>query len=163
MARRRNSWGWGGYFKHTTTWEIEQSAQKAMKEAKKKGQEYHPVQITGTKIAKTWWGSSWCSNLERYADYVNRLPRGRTYVRHGAVVDLQLGKGEAHAKVQGSSLYKVDIQIDPLDPTKEKELGKACSDQIQNVEELLSGKFPATLKERFFAKGALFPSPKDTQ
>ena len=161
MARKRsNSWGWG-YYTYTSTGEVERSAQKALSDAKKKGLTYHPVVIQGNKIARTWWGISWCENLERYADYANRLPRGRSYVRHNAVVDLQLGKGIAHAKVQGSSLYKVEIKFDALNPKLEKELGKACSEQIQNVEELIGGRFPETLKERFLARGGLFPSPKE--
>jgi len=160
MARRRSSsWGWG--YSYTSTGQVEASAQKAVVDAKKKGLTYHPVVIQGNKIAKTWWGKSWCENLERYADYANRLPRGRSYVRHNAVVDLQLEKGVAHAKVQGSSLYRVEIHFDPLDPKTEKELGKACSEQIQNVEELIGGKFPETLKERFLARGGLFPTPRE--
>ena len=160
MARkRRDPWGWG--YSSSSAGEIERTAQKAIEKARKKGLDYHPVVITGSRIARTWWGISWCENLERYADYENRLPRGRSYVRHGAVVDLVLENGGAQAKVQGSSLYKVEIQFDSLDPQKEKELGKACSEQIQNVEELLSGKFPKNLQEKFFARGALFPSPKE--
>jgi len=165
MARRRSSygsygWGWG-YFKHTTTAEIESSSRKALADAKKKGLTYHPVTIRGNKIATTWWGKSWCENLERYADYENRLPRGRTYVRHNAVVDLEIEKGVVQAKVQGSSLYKVEVRFTPLDPKLEKELGKVCSEQIQHVEELVSGKFPETLKERFLARGGLFPTPRE--
>ena len=155
-----SGWGWG-YFKRTTTAEIERSARKALDAARKKGQVYHPVTIIGNKIARTWWGMSWCENLERYADYANRLPRGRSYVRHGAVVDLVLGKGTAHAKVQGSSLYQIDVRFDPLSADVEKELGEACAQQIQNVEELVSGKFPENLKERFLARGGLFPSPRE--
>ena len=162
MARRRSSsWGWDwGYSSRPTMGDIARTSKKSLSEAKKKGRDYHPVVITGRKIAKTWWGQSWCSNLERYADYSNRLPRGRSYVLHGAVVDLVLEPGHALAKVQGSSLYKVEICFDPLDSKKEKELSSACSAQIQNIEELLSGSFPERLKEQFFARDALFPAPR---
>lgn len=160
MARRRRSpWGWG--YQPTSAGEIAYSANKTLENAKKKGLEYHPVVISGTRIVKTWWGISWCENLERYADYSNRLPRGRTYVRSGAVVDLTLDKGTAHAKVRGTSLYTVDIRFDPLSAKKEKELGKLCSDNIQNIEELLSGHFPEMLKEQITARGALFPAPQE--
>ena len=37
-------------------------------------------------------GKAWCDNLERYSDFANRLPRGRSYVRNGSVVDLQIGR-----------------------------------------------------------------------
>ena len=157
MARRRSSWGWG--YSYTTADEVHSSSSRTLADARKKGLDYHPVVIDGKQIARTWWGKSWCANLERYADYANRLPRGRSYVRNNAVVDLVLEENRARAKVQGSSLYYVDIRFDPLKPKKEKELGKACSEQIQNIEQLLSGSFPESLKDLLFSRDALFPSP----
>ena len=59
-----------------------------------------PVVIEGRTIARTFWGKAWCDNLERYSDYANRLPRGRTYVRNGSVVDLQIAPGEVHGAGQ---------------------------------------------------------------
>jgi uncharacterized Zn finger protein len=52
------------------------------------------VILEGRSLATTWWGKSWNTNLERYADYTNRIERGRSYVRHLAVLDLQIGKGD---------------------------------------------------------------------
>ena len=65
------------------------AAQKIAK-MKKAGQDVSPVEIVGRKIAETFWGDAWCKNLEAYSDYSNRLPRGRTYVRNGSVLDLQI-------------------------------------------------------------------------
>ena len=62
----------------------------------KKGQTLSPVVIEGRAIATTFWGKAWCDNLERYSDFANRLPRGRTYVRNGSVVDLQIAPGAVH-------------------------------------------------------------------
>ena len=56
-------------------------------------------------IAKTFWGKAWCENLERYSDFANRLPRGRTYVRNGSVVDLQIAPGVIHALCQRIGAY----------------------------------------------------------
>ena len=55
-------------------------ALKEMEKLKKKGRAVSPVTIEGRKIAKSFWGKAWCDNLERYSDFENRLPRGRTYV-----------------------------------------------------------------------------------
>ncbi len=44
----------------------------------KKGEAIAPVIVEGRTIARTFWGKSWCENLERYSDYASRLPRGRT-------------------------------------------------------------------------------------
>ena len=74
--------------------EKRRQAQQKLAKLRKKGQSVAPVTIEGRTIAKSFWGKSWCTNLERYSDYENRLPRGRTYVRNGSVVDLQIAKGE---------------------------------------------------------------------
>src|SRR5262252_5082865 len=87
--------------KYTT---VEERRRKAEREAKKLGNT-SPVAIDSSQIARTFWGKSWCQNLERYSDYANRLPRGRTYVRSGCVVDLKISAGTVRAKVSGSRLY----------------------------------------------------------
>jgi hypothetical protein len=46
-----------------------------------------PIELQGRTIASTFWGKAWCTNLEAYSDYANRLPRGRSYVRNGSVID----------------------------------------------------------------------------
>ena len=69
-----------------------QAAREVAKRAKK-GQTVSPVHIEGRTIASTFWGKAWCTNLEGYSDFANRLPRGRTYVRNGSVVHLKIDKG----------------------------------------------------------------------
>src|SRR5882724_4559743 len=91
--------------------ERRRQAERKLAKLKKKGEVIAPVTIEGRIIAKSFWGKSWCTNLERYSDYENRLPRGRTYVRNGSVVDLQITKGEVAAMVVGSELYNVKISI----------------------------------------------------
>src|SRR5436190_381927 len=73
-----------------------------------------PVIISGSRIANTFWGKSWCENLERYSDYANRLPRGRTYVRSGCVIDLKIASGVVHALVSGSRVYKVEVEVSAI-------------------------------------------------
>ena len=81
---------------------------------KKKGHAVSPVVIEGRTIAKTFWGKAWCENLERYSDFANRLPRGRTYVRNGSVIDLQIAPGEIQALVSGSEIYEVAVKVTPV-------------------------------------------------
>ena len=83
----------------------------AMAKLRKKGHPVAPVVIEGRAIATTFWGKAWCDNLESYRDFENRLPRGRTYVRNGSVVDLQIAPREVTAMVSGSSLYQVTVSI----------------------------------------------------
>ena len=100
--------------------EKRRQAERKLAKLKKHGQSVAPVTIEGRTIAKSFWGKSWCGNLERYSDYENRLPRGRTYVRNGSVVDLKITKGEVAAMVAGSQLYKVEIAIKPVTATRWK-------------------------------------------
>src|SRR5215813_614396 len=91
-----------------------QQAASEMARLKKKGQSVSPVVVKGLAIVKTFWGKAWCENLERYSDYENRLPRGRTYVRNGSVIDLQIAAGEIKALVSGSQIYKVKVKVAPV-------------------------------------------------
>src|SRR5207244_3852986 len=74
----------------------------AEKHAAKEKREPLPILLVGKKIATTFWAKAWCENLESYSDFANRLPRGRTYVRNGSVVDLMIGHGDVKALVAGS-------------------------------------------------------------
>src|SRR5205085_560387 len=85
---------------------------------KKKGREIAPIVIEGRHIATTFWGKSWCENLEAYSDFESRLPRGRTYVRGGSVVHLAIDEGRVEALVRGSSMYEVAITIARLEPSR---------------------------------------------
>jgi hypothetical protein len=71
------------------------AARHAAKQAK--GRKVAPVVIEGRTIARSFWGKAWCDNLESYSDYANRMPRGRTYVRNGSVVDLHIEAGKVSA------------------------------------------------------------------
>ena len=82
----------------------------AAKLAKKEKRDLCPVKLDGRKIAHSFWGRAWCTNLEGYSDYANRLPRGRTYVRNGSVIDLKIEKGRINATVSGSELYEIRIE-----------------------------------------------------
>lgn len=138
--------------------------QKQLDKLKKKQGDVKPVIIKGTKLASTWWAIAWNQNLESYSDYGNRLPRGRSYIRHGAVLDLQIKKGEIEALVNGSgrSPYKITITIKPMSKESWQKLILACEGKIDSFEELVAGKFPKALGEIFMnKKNGLFPSPKD--
>jgi uncharacterized Zn finger protein len=129
---------------------------------KKKGEAINPVIINGKNIADTFWGKAWCNNLESYSDYDNRLPRGRSYVRHGSVIDLKIQTGEIHARVQGSSLYKIHIKISAVTTEKWSSLLKDCAGKIDSLIELLQGKFSKSVMEMItHPQQGLFPHPKE--
>lgn len=140
------------------------NAERKLRQLRKKQPHIKPVIIAGHSLATTWWGKSWHSNLERYADYSNRIGRGRSYVRHRAVLDLQLKPGRVTALVQGSEVqpYRVAITVDTLSANHWSTIRTACAGCFDSLSELLAGTFPQALKDLFFAKGAgLFPSPRE--
>jgi uncharacterized Zn finger protein len=142
--------------------ERRRQAEKKVAQLKKKGQPIAPVTIEGRTIASSFWGKSWCTNLERYSDYENRLPRGRTYVRNGSVVDLQIADGEVTALVQGSELYNIKIKIAPVKPDAWKSICRDCSGTVSSLVELLQGRLAKGVMDRVCRKGdGLFPAPKD--
>ena len=135
-------------------------AEREVAKLKKRGQAIAPVRIEGRKIAKSFWGQSWCTNLERYSDFANRLPRGRAYVRNGSVVDLQIAKGEVAAMVAGSDLYRIKIAIAPVKNARWKAICRDCAGSIDSLVELLQGRLAKGVMDRVCREGdGLFPSP----
>lgn len=139
-----------------------QKAERALAKLRKKGEIPCGVVIDGRTIAKTFWGKAWCDNLERYSDYENRLPRGRTYVRNGSVVDLRIAPGEVTALVSGSSLYTVKATISPVPKSRWSAIRNDCAGAIDSLVELLQGRFSKGVMERICRESAgLFPTPKE--
>ncbi len=142
--------------------ERRRKAAAEMAKLTKKGQPVSPVRIDGRAIATTVWGKAWCANMEGYSDYSNRLPRGRTYVRNGSVVDLQIAPGKVEARVAGSSMYRTTITVKPLAEPAWKALCADCTGGIDSLVELLQGRFAAGVMQRLCRQGdGLFPVPKE--
>ncbi len=158
---------WGYYAPYVSVGEKRAKAARKLKQLKKKNPDIKPVLIEGRMaIARSWWGKSWNRNLERYADYSNRIGRGRSYVRHGAVLDLQVNPGKVESLVQGSRSkpYSVNVKIKAVNKKIWQEIKTACGGKLDSLQELLTGKFPKALDEVFMAQGkGLFPSPKEIE
>ncbi len=157
---------WGYYPRYVSVAEKRAKADRKLKQLIKKNPGINPIMIEGSSIARTWWGKSWNLNLERYADYSNRIGRGRSYVRHGAVLDLQLNSGKVESLVQGSKSkpYSVVIKIKAVNKKIWQEIKAACGGKLDSLQGLLAGKFPKALGDIFMAQGkGLFPSPKEIE
>jgi uncharacterized Zn finger protein len=142
--------------------ERRRKAALAMEKLSKKGHKVAPVKIEGRAIVTTFWGKAWCDNLERYRDYENRIGRGRTYVRNGSVVDLQIASREVTAMVSGSELYKLKISIGAVGAKLWASICKDCSGEINSLVELLQGRFAKGVMERICRQGdGLFPKPAE--
>jgi uncharacterized Zn finger protein len=155
---------YGDYPPYVSAAEKRKRAADAVKKLAKKGHPVRPVKIEGRIIASTFWGAAWCENLEAYSDYENRLPRGRTYVRNGSVVDLQISAGRVQAKVSGSELYEIDIRIGRLDSKSWKALIRESAGGIGSMIELLQGKFSKDVMAVLARpKTGLFPMPSQIE
>src|ERR1700719_416821 len=142
--------------------EKRRQAERKLAKLNKQGRSVAPVTIEGRTITKSFWGKSWCVNLERYSDYENRLPRGRTYVRNGSVIDLQIAKGEISAMVAGSELYQIKIAIAPVTRARWKSICRDCAGTVDSLVELLQGRLAKGVMDRVCREGdGLFPSPTE--
>ena len=151
-------YGWAPY---VSVAERRRKAAAEMAKLAKKGHTISPVVVQGRAIANTTWGKAWCANMESYSDFSNRLPRGRTYVRNGSVVDLQIAPGTVAARVSGSSMYLTTITVKPVPKAKWQQVCADCAGGIDSLVELLQGRFSKGVMDRLCRQGdGLFPMPK---
>lgn len=153
---------WWSYRPYVPVGERRAKAMRKMEKLAKKGQKFSPVSIAGRKISTTFWGRAWCDNLESYSDFSNRLPRGRTYIRSGSVLDLHIEAGKVTSIVCGSELYRIAIKIKPLKGHSWKAIRSKCGQRIGSLVELLQGRLSndvmAVVTER---SSGLFPGPHE--
>jgi uncharacterized Zn finger protein len=154
-------WGWRAY---VPVAQRRRQAALTLLDLRKRGHAVSPIVLQGRTIARTFWGKAWCDNLERYSDFANRLPRGRTYVRNGSVIDLQITAGQIKALVSGSDIYTVAIKVAPVAKVRWKSICKDCAGAIDSLVELLQGRFSKGVMERICRqKTGLFPSPREIE
>ncbi|HUE74359.1 MAG TPA: hypothetical protein VMP01_25985 [Pirellulaceae bacterium] len=140
------------------------AASYAARLAKKEKRALAPVSIEGRKIAASFWGQAWCEHLEHHCDFENRLPRGRTYVRNGSVIDLTVERGLVKAIVSGSEIYQVTVKIKTLAPAAWKRIKQECSQSIASLIDLLQGRFDEGIMRRLCdPKAGLFPRPAEIE
>ena len=141
------AYGYYGFAPYVPVQERRKRAARKLAELRRKGHDPKPIEISGRLIATTFWGKAWCDQLESYADFASRLPRGRTYVRNGSVIDLQMATGELRALVSGSEFYEAHVRVRPLAPARWKRVRRQCSGQVGTIVELLSGKLSSSVME----------------
>jgi uncharacterized Zn finger protein len=152
-------WGWRPY---VPVWKRQEQAERQMAKLRRKGVNIQPVVLEGHRIAATFWGKAWCEHLEKFSDFANRLPRGRSYVRNGAVCHLEIGKGGITAKVSGSKVYDVKVSIKTLPKDKWKRIRKSCAGRVGSMLELLQGKMSNEVMGVVVDRQeGLFPLPKE--
>jgi uncharacterized Zn finger protein len=153
------SWEWS-FEPYVSAAEKRRRSRKAANALEEEGQKMNPIRIDGRTIARSFWGKAWCENLESYSDYRNRLPRGRSYVRNGSVVDFRIVPGEIRALVFGSDLYRITIKIQPVQRAAWKALKTDCAGRVGSLMDLLQGKLSTQVMDIITRRETgLFPRP----
>jgi len=146
---------------------IQEQRRNAARESQrlaKRGETLSPVVIEGRTIANSFWGKAWCDNLESYRDFEYRLPRGRSYVRHHAVIDLKVSAGKIAGLVCGSEVYSVQVAIKPLAQAHWSRIKTQCAGQVGSLIELLEGRLSeAVMRIITHRDSGLFPKPSEIQ
>src|SRR5215510_1085943 len=154
------SGGYNAWAPRKSAAERRADAERQLRDAARRGKPMSPVTVAGRKIANTFWGKAWCDNLERYRDFAYRLERGRSYLRSGSVLDLQIQAGKIAARVSGSSLYDVAIEIDAVGRDAWRAIQRDCAGGIGSRIDLLAGKLSQPVMARLCAdRTGLFPAP----
>jgi hypothetical protein len=154
--------GWDSYPPYVSVGEKRARGALVLAKVLKKGKRRaEPVIARRTRqLADTFWGKAWCDNLDRYADFANRLPRGRAYLRNGSVLDLAITRGRVEAYVAGTALYRVTIGIAPLARTRWRRVITRCTGRIGSLVGLLRGELSdEVLGVLTHARDGLFPEP----
>ncbi len=155
---------WWTYKPYVSAAQRQKIARKETAKLEKAGRKMSPVRVEGRKIAATFWGKAWCQHLESYSDYTNRLPRGRSYVRNGSVLDLQIEPGKISALVSGSELYSVVIDIKPLAKETWDGIRQRLSGEIRSIIELLQGRMSDAVMSVVTDRAVgMFPMPNHIQ
>lgn len=142
----------------------EQRVEREIEKLRKRGEALEPLlcEVDRGVPANTFWGRAWCENLEAYSDYGNRLPGGRSYLRGGRVLGLDVMSGEVFAYVAGTNLYEVSIFIEPLEAQRWEGLKDNVAGQISNLVDLLGGCMGAgVLRAITDLRTGLFPEPRE--
>jgi uncharacterized Zn finger protein len=160
MGRGSRYNDYGGWPAYVPVAQRRANAKREVAKLRKSGKDIQPIEIEGRTIVRSFWGKGWCTHLESFGDYSNRLPRGRSYARNGSVCHLGISKGKVEAIVYGSELYRVSVEIVPLKKAKWTKLKQRCTGKIGSLIELLQGKLSeeimGTVTDR---DDGLFPKP----
>ena len=96
----------------------------------------------------TWWGKQWLNALKNI-DFSNRLPRGRSYAKKGAVLSIDIQENSIYAKVQGSRSqpYTVEFTIPAFDLKERNRILRVIMENPLLLSHLLNRELPTALKE----------------
>ncbi|BCJ26609.1 SWIM zinc finger family protein [Actinocatenispora sera] len=117
------------------------------------------------RFGATWWSRAWLDALQQQALIdPNRLPRGRTYARSGAVRDAVVTAGAAAARVRGSrpTPYEVEVRVATFDGAEWGRVLDVIGGRLAHAAALLDGELPPSIVDDVAAAGLpLLPGPRE--
>lgn len=121
------------------TSDISKNAADIALKLKSEGEILTPAVSKGKKIASSFWGYEWCRRVALYSDYESRLPAGRSLLRAGGVIDLEILSGCVRAKTVSDMLYEQTIMIKTLSDEQLDTFSQICSGRIGALSDLVAG------------------------
>lgn len=115
------------------------------------------------QIGKTWWSERWIEVLESFG-WRSRLQRGRSYARHGQVLELGVTTGQVVARVQGSrpKPYVVSMRLAAVKGGAWSKVAEALGSNAGLIARLLAGEVPEEVEGIFRAAGSSL-LPRDSK
>ena len=150
--------------KYVSVGERAAKARKKISQLRKKNHKINPVSIEGNQIATSWWGKAWVNHIKHYADFDNRIGRGRSYVKNGLVIHLAIKSGYVEAMVMGtrSQPYNIKIEIKKISQSKQNRIKRLSQKHLYTLSELVEGRLPKELEQIFSdQKEGIFPTLKE--
>jgi uncharacterized Zn finger protein len=152
------------YPRYVTVEERRRAAERQLARLRRLGHDLQPVVTVARRLVQSWWGRAWCDNLIRYSDFANRMPRGRSYVRAGAVIDLKVEPGRVRAQVMGTRLYQVSVAVAPIPEERWRRVVEECAGQLTSLVEIMRGQMPRSILDALTRQGTgLFPAPSEIE
>jgi uncharacterized Zn finger protein len=150
---------YGGYPEYISVEQQKKKAAKGLKKLSKKGKVLNPLEVSGKKLVTSELAKLWCSHVEDEIAYCQtRLSKGRSYLRHGSVIHLEINKGIVNAIVSGTDIYQVEIKVKPLEKQKWQNIQQLCIKNPEYSYQLFNGELSKQLLDDFLSKkNYIFP------
>ena len=144
------------------TADLERLAQQHREQLLAAGVELHPVVSRSRKLATRFWGSAWMRHLAVCESGGLCLAPGRTLLRHGCVLDVQVAPGRVTALVSADALYDVELRLTPPEEERVEELAALCAGKIDSLLSLLEGRVDESLLQQLCdPENGLLPDARD--
>ena len=128
--------------------DLERLAQQHREQLLAAGVELHPVVSRSRKLAARFWGSAWMRHLAVCEAWGLCLAPGRTLLRHGCVLDVQVAPGRVTALVSAETLYEVELRLTPPEEERVEALAALCAGKIDSLLSLLEGRVDESLLQQ---------------